>query len=261
MDQQTLASPEGLQALLEQAETELEAIQPKIVELEDKIKELNTLKQSRQRLLTLKMSLGALIESSTHDDAQEPYTMISSNLAQQKLQAFEDDYTYLSTHKSFHPDLALQQVQQLLKQKESLNYDGKEIQLIFSENITLKNQKEQIIVTPDIGKDYKIEFNKKTVTLKLEKKLKDSTTYTFSFRDAIVDLNEQNPARNLKLAFSTGNYIDSLSIEGKVTDCLTSKELKDMTVAITGNNNRSKAESSSAFNNFSHSANIDQLIF
>ncbi len=119
-----------------------------------------------------------------------------------------------------------------IPEKESLNYDGKEIQLIFSENISLKNQKEQIIVTPDIGKDYKIEFNKKTVTLKLEQKLKDSTTYTFSFRDAIVDLNEQNPARNLKLAFSTGNYIDSLSIEGQVTDLLTSKELKDITVAL-----------------------------
>ena len=123
MDQQTLASPEGLQALLEQAETELESIQPQITELEEKIKDLQALKQSRQRLLTLKMSLGALIESSTHDDAQEPYTMLSSNLAQQKLQAFDNDYTYLSTHKSFHPDLALQQVQQLLKQKESLNYE------------------------------------------------------------------------------------------------------------------------------------------
>ncbi len=119
-----------------------------------------------------------------------------------------------------------------IPEKESLNYDGKEIQLIFSENISLKNQKEQIIVTPDIGKDYKIEFNKKTVTLKLEEKLKDNTTYTFSFRDAIVDLNEQNPARNLKLAFSTGNYIDSLSIEGQVTDLLTSKEFKDITVAL-----------------------------
>ncbi|MEO7987948.1 MAG: Ig-like domain-containing protein [Chryseolinea sp.] len=119
-----------------------------------------------------------------------------------------------------------------IPEKEALNYDRKEIQLIFSENITLKNQKEQIIVTPDIGKDYKIEFNKKTVTLKLKEKLKDSTTYTFSFRDAVVDLNEQNPARNLKLAFSTGNYIDSLSIEGRVADLLTSKELKDITVAL-----------------------------
>jgi uncharacterized protein (DUF2141 family) len=119
-----------------------------------------------------------------------------------------------------------------IPEKGSLNFDGKEIQLTFSENIMLKNQKEQIIVTPNIGDKYKIEFNKKTVTIKLDEKLKDSTTYTFSFRDAIVDLNEQNPARNLKLAFSTGNYIDSLSIEGKVTDLLQAKELKDITVAL-----------------------------
>src|SRR6478609_9733185 len=118
-----------------------------------------------------------------------------------------------------------------IPEKGSLNYAGNEIQLTFSENIMLKNQKEQIIVTPGIGDRYKIEFNKKTVTIKLEEKLKDSTTYTFSFRDAVVDLNEQNPARNLKLAFSTGTYIDSLSIEGKVNDLLHAKELKDITVA------------------------------
>ncbi|HPM28853.1 MAG TPA: Ig-like domain-containing domain [Chryseolinea sp.] len=119
-----------------------------------------------------------------------------------------------------------------IPEKGSIKYDGKEIQLFFSENVILKNQKEQIIVTPDIGKDYKIEANKKTVTIQLEKKLKDSTTYTFSFRDAIGDLNEQNPAQNLKLAFSTGDYIDSLSIEGKVSDPLKSKDLNDITVAL-----------------------------
>lgn len=119
-----------------------------------------------------------------------------------------------------------------IPEKASLNYNGKEIQLVFSENIALKNQKDQIIITPDIGDKYKIESNKKNVTIKLEEKLKDSTTYTFNFRDAIVDLNEQNPALNLKLAFSTGNYIDSLLIEGSVKDLLKSKELKDITVAL-----------------------------
>ncbi len=119
-----------------------------------------------------------------------------------------------------------------IPEKGSINYDGIEIQLLFSESVTLKNQKEQIIITPDIGKEYKIESNKKTVSIKLKEKLKDSTTYTFSFRDAIVDLNEQNPAQNLKLAFSTGNYIDSLSIEGETKDLLKSKEIKDITVAL-----------------------------
>ncbi len=119
-----------------------------------------------------------------------------------------------------------------IPEKGSTKYNGKEIQLLFSEDVTLKNQKEQIIVTPSIGKDYKIEAKKKSVIIKLETNLEDSTTYTFSFRDAIVDLNEQNPARNLKLAFSTGDYIDSLSINGKVTDLLKSKDLNDLTVAL-----------------------------
>jgi hypothetical protein len=126
MDSTTLASPENLEALLKQAESELEAIQPQIEEIENQLKVLHELKQSRQRLLTLKMSLSALLESSTQPYVESTPGYLANtlgDLAQQKLQSFEDDYTYLSTHKTFHPDLALQQVTHALKQRDSLNND------------------------------------------------------------------------------------------------------------------------------------------
>ena len=62
--------------------------------------------------------------------------------------------------------------------------------------------------------------------------MKDSTTYSFNFRDAVQDITEKNPAVNLKLALSTGSYIDSLSIEGTTIDPLKSKEYKDVTIAL-----------------------------
>jgi hypothetical protein len=115
---------------------------------------------------------------------------------------------------------------------KQLNFKGDEITLSFSESVILNNPKDQIIITPSIGKDYKVAAKKKNVTIELEKRLADSTTYTMSFRESIQDITEKNPAKNLKIAFSTANYIDSLSISGTVTDMISGKEAKEITVAL-----------------------------
>lgn len=98
--------------------------------------------------------------------------------------------------------------------------------------VAVSNPKEQVIITPDVGKDYEITANKNKVSLTLKNKLKDSTTYSFNFRDAVQDITEKNPAVNLKLALSTGSYIDSLYVQGKVFDPIKNKDLKDITVAL-----------------------------
>jgi uncharacterized protein (DUF2141 family) len=115
---------------------------------------------------------------------------------------------------------------------QSTNYKNQEIELNFDETIILNNPKEQIIITPDVQKKYDIVAKKKKVILKFKDPLKDSTTYTIIFRNAVQDITEKNPAVNLKLAFSTGPYIDSLSLSGKVMDPLTIKPSKEITVAI-----------------------------
>lgn len=115
---------------------------------------------------------------------------------------------------------------------EQTNFKGTAVELEFNEYINLNAAKEQIIITPSIGKEYKITSKKNSVTIDLNTTLDPNTTYTINFREAIQDITERNPVRNLKLAFSTGPYVDSLSIQGKVTDLLTTKELKDVTVAL-----------------------------
>lgn len=115
---------------------------------------------------------------------------------------------------------------------EAINFKAKEIQLLFSEAVILNQPKQQLIVTPTIGDEYEISYRKNIVTLKLEEPLQDSTTYTFSFREAVQDITEKNPVRNLQIAYSTGNYIDSLSIEGKTFNLLTGEPMKDATVAL-----------------------------
>jgi hypothetical protein len=115
---------------------------------------------------------------------------------------------------------------------EQLQFKGKSIELTFSELVALSNPKEQVIITPTIGKDYDIIARNNKVILSYETDLTDSTTYTFNFRDAVQDITEKNPARNLKLAVSTGTYIDSLSVQGTVYNLPEQNPVKDATVAL-----------------------------
>ncbi|HEX6227579.1 MAG TPA: Ig-like domain-containing protein [Chryseolinea sp.] len=113
-----------------------------------------------------------------------------------------------------------------------VNFKGTSVELSFSESILLSNPKEQILITPSIGKAFDIKAKKNQVTITFQEPLNDSTTYAINFREAVQDITEKNPAEMLKLAFSTGPYIDSLSIEGTVYDALEATAIKDATVAL-----------------------------
>jgi uncharacterized protein (DUF2141 family) len=130
--------------------------------------------------------------------------------------------------------------------QEQINYKGKTLELNFDEIVSLQNPKEQMIITPSIGKEFKAEVRQRKVLITFENPLSDSTTYTFNFREAVKDVTESNPAKNLKIAFSTGSYIDSMSIEGLVFHAIQQKPMKDVTVAIQPYND--------TFNIFKHPA-------
>jgi hypothetical protein len=50
--------------------------------------------------------------------------------------------------------------------------------------------------------------------------LEENTTYVFNFGNSVVDNNEGNPLPFFKYVFSTGSYIDSLTVKGTVNDAL-----------------------------------------
>lgn len=115
---------------------------------------------------------------------------------------------------------------------EQTNFNGGSVELEFNELLNLNSAKEQVIITPSIGKDYEITAKRNTVKIDFNTELDPNTTYTINFREAIQDITERNPVKDLKLAFSTGEYVDSLSLEGKVTDLISANEKKDITVAL-----------------------------
>lgn len=112
------------------------------------------------------------------------------------------------------------------------NFDNKTVELIFDEDIQLKDPKEEIIIAPSPGKDVNIRANDKTVTITPKQGWEPNTTYNIAFRESIQDITESNPAENLRIAFSTGPYIDSLTIQGTVENPLVDKIPENVTVAI-----------------------------
>jgi uncharacterized protein (DUF2141 family) len=94
------------------------------------------------------------------------------------------------------------------------------IKLTFDEYVKLKNVNKQLIVSPPMTKapDISPLVASKTITIRINDTLQPNTTYSFNFGQSIEDNNEGNPYRQFKYVFSTGSYIDSLSLSGSIKD-------------------------------------------
>lgn len=103
-----------------------------------------------------------------------------------------------------------------------LNYNRQDIKLKFNEFIKLNNESENIIIVPKPTIDPVIKAKNKTLTIEFQEALQPNTTYNITFNGAIKDLTEGNDSV-FQYVFSTGDYIDSLALTGKVQDAFTNK--------------------------------------
>lgn len=111
------------------------------------------------------------------------------------------------------------------------NFQGDKIHLRFDEYITLSKPSENILITPRPKTNPIISSKNKTVEIEFVDELLPNTTYTISFNRAVTDITERNDSI-FQYVFSTGNYIDSLSIEGKVFDAYTLQPSSNFLVAL-----------------------------
>ncbi|AEV33630.1 hypothetical protein Oweho_2666 [Owenweeksia hongkongensis DSM 17368] len=100
----------------------------------------------------------------------------------------------------------------------STNFKASEVILVFDEYITLKSASQQISISPPLSEKLKITSMSREVNISWKDTLLDSTTYIISFGNAITDFTEGNANEKIKYVFSTGNFIDSLEIDGYVYD-------------------------------------------
>jgi hypothetical protein len=100
----------------------------------------------------------------------------------------------------------------------TVNFKSGKIVLTFNEEMDdPKDPRNNIIFTPSFDIDPEVTTKGKAVTVKFkDSSLTPNTTYIINFGNSIVDLTEGNPVRNYTYTFSTGPYLDSLEISGKV---------------------------------------------
>ncbi len=116
----------------------------------------------------------------------------------------------------------------------TLNFTAKTIEINFDEYIQLKDLNNQLIISPLLSKTPDIDVKGKTLIVEFDKDevLKPNTTYCISFGNAVTDVNEGNPIENFQYIFSTGTFIDSLKVKGKVQSAFDHKTEKGLLVML-----------------------------
>ena len=108
------------------------------------------------------------------------------------------------------------------------------VRLNFSEPVVTKDLSKNLLITPQLPEDnpYKLREDRSSITLLFEKPLDPNTTYSFNFREGVVDITEGLPAKNAALTFSTGPELDSGKVSGSLTDVLTARTVEGASIGL-----------------------------
>lgn len=98
----------------------------------------------------------------------------------------------------------------------SKNFSGNRIVFSFNEFIELQNVQQNLVMSPLPNNFPSVDYRLNTITVKLKDSLEANTTYTLQFGESVKDFTEGNVLKNFTYTFSTGSYIDSLELRGKV---------------------------------------------
>ncbi len=121
-----------------------------------------------------------------------------------------------------------QVVQEASTPNYQTNFEKQPIELAFDEWVKTDDVFNQIVVSPPLEYRYEVSIKRRTIIFEFDERetLRDSATYTINFGTAVQDITENNPAENLRFVFSTGPYLDSLSVRGKIVDARTYKPVE-----------------------------------
>ena len=121
----------------------------------------------------------------------------------------------------------------------AVNVKNQKFELEFDEFIKLEKASEKVIISPPQLEQPEIKVVGKKVVGELFDTLKEATTYTIDFSDAIVDNNEGNPMGHFTYSFSTGASIDTMEVSGTVLNAEDLEPIKGIQVGLHKNLNDS----------------------
>lgn len=129
----------------------------------------------------------------------------------------------------------------LLKELSSpdnqINFSDKVLVFHFDEWVKLDNPANHIKISPSTVHplQYKLKGKKLQITFDENEELIPNTTYNIYFGECIKDITKNNVLLNFKYVFSTGHYIDSLSISGQVMDAYTLEPKEKVLIGLYSN--------------------------
>jgi uncharacterized protein (DUF2141 family) len=112
------------------------------------------------------------------------------------------------------------------------NFRSKEIVIFFDEYIQLKDVNTQLVISPPLRTAPDLRVRGKALYITFSDTLRENTTYTMNFGRSITDITEANAIENFQYVFSTGAFIDSLVLSGKVLRSFDLKPEKGLLVML-----------------------------
>jgi hypothetical protein len=109
-----------------------------------------------------------------------------------------------------------------------INFQEEGIRVVFDEFIQLKDQNTQITISPPPKTNPDFKVKGKSLVIDLKDSLLRNSTYCINFGSSISDITENNILKNFRFVFSTGVYLDSLSVKGKVSNAFDNTPQKDI---------------------------------
>ncbi|MEO8149824.1 MAG: Ig-like domain-containing domain, partial [Bacteroidia bacterium] len=132
-------------------------------------------------------------------------------------------------------DLVPPKILHSLPENYTTNFIAKEIRIDFDEFIDLKELNKQLVISPLMKNDPEVSVKGKSLIIKLPDSLRQNTTYTLNFGNAIVDTHESNALDDFQYVFSTGPVLDSLQVNGEVKFAENLKTEKGIVVMLYNN--------------------------
>ena len=117
-------------------------------------------------------------------------------------------------------------------QNYSPGFASDRIILKFDEFIQTKDLNKQMIISPPLKYKPVVKVKGKYLELEIKDTLKENTTYSINFGEGVVDLTEGNALDSNTFVFSTGDYVDSLSISGRVKKAIDLSPAEEVLVML-----------------------------
>ncbi len=114
----------------------------------------------------------------------------------------------------------------------SMNMHKTKIVVRFDEHIILDKLTQQLVVSPQMPENPEIHVQGKKLIIELPDSLRQNTTYTIFFGDAVINYKENLPVHNFSYVFSTGDVVDSLQLKGQAVNAFNHTPYEELFIML-----------------------------